>query len=186
MSDDDVSDLAGRAQRGDRRAFEVLVHRMLRPALAVAWEFVSTREDAEDIVQEAFARAWQSFGRYDASRPFAPWFFTIVRNVARNAHRRDRRWAAEPLTDEVVDLVSDGRQGSDPDERLYIDGRIDALLEELSPMQRACFRLAELEGFPRDEVAHMLGVSAATVRVHIHRARKTLQSRMDANRGGAE
>jgi RNA polymerase sigma-70 factor (ECF subfamily) len=186
MNDADVSELAGRAQRGDPGAFEDLVQRMVRPALAAAWEFVRTREDAEDVVQEAFARAWKDLDRYDASRPFAPWFFTIVRNAARNAHRRDRRWQEVPITDDVVERVPDERQDRDPVDRLHFDDRIVALLEELSPMQRSCFRLAELEGFSRDEVATMLGVTAATVRVHVHRARKALQSRLGSNRGGVE
>ncbi|MGH7444187.1 MAG: RNA polymerase sigma factor, partial [Longimicrobiales bacterium] len=83
MNDSNVDALAGRARDGDQRAFGALVRRLVRPALAAAWEFVPTREDAEDVVQEAFARTWRQLGRYDATRPFAPWFFTILRNVAR-------------------------------------------------------------------------------------------------------
>jgi RNA polymerase sigma-70 factor (ECF subfamily) len=157
---------------------------MVRPALAVAWEFVYRQEDAEDIVQEAFVRAWRNLDRYDAERPFEPWLFTIVRNLARNARRRDRRWTEVSLADDMVDLKTFDEDVVDSMERLEGGERIEALLEELSPMQRACFRLAELEGFSRDEVATMLGLRVATVRVHIHRARKTLQSRLGANRGG--
>ena len=82
MNESDVSELAARARAGDRRAFELLVRRLVRPALAAAWEFVPTREDAEEFVQDAFARCWKEFGRYDQARPFAPWFF---------CHRPERR-----------------------------------------------------------------------------------------------
>lgn len=182
--DADVDRLAARAQDGDRQAFEVLVRRLLRPALAVAWEFVPTREDAEDVVQDTFARAWRQLDRYDATRPFAPWFFTILRNVARNASRWDRRWNVISLTDEAV--ADEPREMSDePDEldRIDVVDRIHAALDELSPMQRACFRLTGIEGFASAEAGAMLGVSDATVRVHAHRAKKALRARLGAKRG---
>jgi RNA polymerase sigma-70 factor (ECF subfamily) len=182
--DADVDGLAGRARGGDRRAFEALVHRLVRPALAGAWEFVQTREDAEDIVQDAFAHAWRDIARYDPARPFAPWFFTVLRNVARNAARRDRRWNLVSLTDDVVaDHPHDIVDVADSFDRMRLAGRIHAALDELSPMQRACFRLTEIEGFASAEAGAMLGVSDATVRVHTHRARKALQQRFGAARG---
>ncbi|MEZ4417269.1 MAG: sigma-70 family RNA polymerase sigma factor [Gemmatimonadota bacterium] len=173
MSEADVDGWARRARDGDDAAFETLVRHLVRPALAAAWEFVQTREDAEDVVQDAFTRAYQRLQRYDPSRPFAPWFFTIVRNAARNASSWDARWDRTPLMDDQL-----ATQESDPLDRIDVDHRLQQALELLSPMQRACFRLTELEGFGRAEVAEMLGVSAATVRVHIHRARAALQTQM--------
>ncbi|MGH7481564.1 MAG: RNA polymerase sigma factor [Longimicrobiales bacterium] len=185
MNDDvDVDALAGRAQGGDQQAFGMLVRRLVRPALAAAWEFVQTREDAEDVVQDAFARAWRELARYDAARPFAPWFFTILRNVARNATRWDRRWSMISLTDEVIADKSCGTGDAlDSLDRIELAGRIHTALDELSPMQRACFRLTEIEGFRSAEAGEMLGVSDATVRVHAHRARKALRARFVAERG---
>jgi RNA polymerase sigma-70 factor (ECF subfamily) len=179
--DADVDRLAARAQNGERQAFEALVRRLLRPALAAAWEFVPTREDAEDIVQDTFARAWRQLERYDATRPFAPWFFTILRNVARNASRWDRRWNVISLTDEaIVTDPPDMNDGPDDLHRLDTAERIRAALDELSPMQRACFRLTSIEGFASAEAGAMLGVSDATVRVHAHRAKKALRARLGA------
>ncbi|MGH7446322.1 MAG: RNA polymerase sigma factor [Longimicrobiales bacterium] len=184
MTDDsDVDGLAARARGGDQQAFEALVRRLVRPALAAAWEFVPTREDAEDIVQDAFARTWRELARYDAARPFAPWFFTILRNVARNATRSDRRWSKVSLTDEVI--ADEQRHTSEePDslDRIELAGRVHAALGELSPMQRACFRLTDIEGFGSAEAGEMLGVSESTVRVHAHRARKALRARFGAER----
>lgn len=181
MSDGDVERLARRARGGDPLAFEQLVHRLVRPALAAAWEFVPTREDAEDVVQDAFARAWRNLARYDATRPFAPWFFTILRNAARNARRWDRRWSLVSITDqEVSDYQPDA---DDPVERIDAADRIHEALEQLSPMQRACLRLTGIEGFDSMEVAAMLGVSDTTVRVHLHRARAALRARLGATRG---
>jgi len=176
-NESDVDRLARRARNGDRHAFEVLVRRLVRPALAAAWELVPTREDAEDVVQDTFARVWRQLQRYDTTRPFAPWFFTILRNVARNATRRDRRWDMVPLTDET--MVDDEEQGAV--DVLEME-RIQVAVEQLSPMQRACFRLTELEGFSSSEAGDMLGVSDATVRVHAHRAKKALRARLREQR----
>lgn len=139
-----------------------------------------TREDAEDVVQDTFARTWRERGRYDPARPFAPWFFTILRNVARNASRRDRRWSLVSLTDDVVDDEPRGVVEVD------ISDRIHDALEALSPMQRACFRLTAIEGFPSAEAGAMLGINEATVRVHAHRAKKALRARLGEERGTEE
>ena len=167
------SELAGRARAGDREAFGTLVRRYLRPALAVAWEFAPTRDDAEDLVQDAFHRALRALPSFDERRPFRPWFFTILRNTARNAAERHARWASVPLPD---DLPADG---ATPEEMAHRAGLRDSIrqgLDVLPPMQRACFRLCDIECFDGGEVAEMLGVSVATVRVHRHRARAKLRA----------
>jgi DNA-directed RNA polymerase specialized sigma24 family protein len=77
---------------GEEAAFAGLVRRYLRKAMAAALEYAGTRENAEDIVQDTFRRLLENLDRYDPERPFEPWFFTILRNTARNAarHRRIR------------------------------------------------------------------------------------------------
>lgn len=180
--DPDLDRLAARARAGDEEAFGHLVRRLVRPALATAWELAATREDAEEVVQDAFARTWRELPRYDTGRPFAPWFYTILRNLARNAARRDQRWTRVTLEDahEGGELapVEEGHDDMDP-------AFLHAALEELSPMQRACFRLVRLEEFSAGEAAAMLGIDGATVRVHIHRATRALRARLGAHRGGA-
>ncbi len=152
--------------------YRELVSRYLRQALAVAWEFTDTLEDAEDIVQEAFRRVVNTIHRFDAERPFAPWFFTILRNVARSgAMERARRLCA--ALDE-----SEPDQAPTPDEvveYLELQAKVDLELESLSGMQRACFRLCVLEGLSSNEVATALGVTDQTVRTHVFRARQSLR-----------
>lgn len=152
--------------------YRELVSRYLRPALAVAWEFTETLEDAEDIVQETFRRVVNTINRFDSARPFAPWFFTILRNVARSAvgDRARRLYAAlhesepdqAPTPDEVVEYQE-------------LQATFDLELESLSEMQRACFRLCVLEGFSSKEVASALGVTDQTVRTHVFRARQSMR-----------
>jgi RNA polymerase sigma-70 factor (ECF subfamily) len=160
------------AQAGNERMYRELVSRYLRKGLAVAWEFTDTLDDAEDIVQEAFGRVVNTIQRFDAERPFAPWFFTILRNVARSrASQRARRLSAAidesepdqaPTPDEVVEFAE-------------LQAMVDLELGSLSEMQRACFRLCVLEGFSSKDVATALGVTDRTVRTHVFRARQSLR-----------
>lgn len=164
--------LVKRVRRGRADAFGELVRRYLRPALAVAWEFTESRDDAEDIVQEAFARALRGLDGFDDRRPFRPWFFTILRNVGRNVAAWRGRWGYEPLSETLP------AQGGDPlseAERRELREHVEVGLELLSPMQRTCFRLCDLEGFSAVDVADMLGLEDSTVRVHLHRARRGLR-----------
>lgn len=165
-------ELVRRVRRGDRASFDALVRRYLRPALAVAWEFTESRDDAEDVVQDAFHRVLRGLDGYDDSRPFRPWFFAIVRNVGRNAAAWRGRWSSEPIAES---LPAGGSTPLSDLERAEIRERIGEGIELLSPMQRSCFRLCDLEGFAGGEAAEMLGIEESTVRVHLFRARRRLR-----------
>jgi RNA polymerase sigma-70 factor (ECF subfamily) len=163
------------AQAGDERMYRELVSRYVKPALAVAWEFTDALEDAEDLVQEAFRRVVGALHRFDANRPFAPWFFTILRNVARNAAGERALRLCAALDESAPD------EAPTPDEYveyLELRARVDLELESLPDMQRACFRLCVLEGLSSGEVAVALGVSDATVRTHVYRARQAVRRAM--------
>jgi RNA polymerase sigma-70 factor (ECF subfamily) len=172
VNDVSESELVLRARRGNGEAFGALVRRYLQPALAVAWEFAPSRDDAEDLVQDAFHRALRSLPSFDENRPFGPWFFTILRNLGRNAAERDARWSSIPVPDE---MPIDATDPEDMAHRAQVRERVQRGLDVLPPMQRACFRLCDIEGFKGNEVAKMLGISAATVRTHRFRARATLR-----------
>lgn len=169
--------LARDAKRGDSVAYDILVRRYLRPAMAIAWEFTRRLEDAEDVTQEAFHRAVRALDRYDDRRPFRIWFFTILRNVARNAVAKDRRRnllaPVEALDEEPTTAAVDP----------VVAGDLDRAIESLAPMQQACLRLGDVEGFSSVEIAHMLGVAEGTVRTHLHRARKRLRTVLSGTQG---
>jgi RNA polymerase sigma-70 factor (ECF subfamily) len=171
---DDIPDeeLVRAAVRGDEAAFAHLVRRYLRKAMAVAQEYAGSREDAEDVVQDAFRRVYQGLARFDAEREFRPWFFTILRNTAISAARRRRRGAHEELTAEMA------AAGPGPEERLQrreLRRRLEAAVQSLPARQQACFRLCAVEGLSSAEAASALGVAESTVRVHTFKARQTLQ-----------
>ena len=172
-SDFTDQELVGRARRGEERAFRHLVERNVRPALAVAWEFTETLEDAEDIVQEAFKRVVGALDGFDTRRPFKPWFFTILRNVARSRAGSGSRALLQELAEPLPDLEPSPLEQV---EGLELQARVDLELEKLSDMQRVCFRLCALEGLTSTEVGEALGLSDATVRTHVYRARLVMRA----------
>lgn len=203
MTDDDAAVIL-RVVRGDRSAYSVLVGRYLRAGLAVAWEYAEDRDAAEDILQDAFIRVLEGLPGFDLRRPFPPWFFTIVRNCGRNWARRHGRRMEVRGSPEVAPFAGSGipdhherapgdRQVEDPwpevERRLDVArilDRLPAAMEHLSPQQRQCFRICDLEGFPPQEASVMLGLADATVRVHLHRARKALRRFLGSTTAGDE
>jgi RNA polymerase sigma-70 factor (ECF subfamily) len=170
-------DLARAAKTGDAVAYDALARRYLRRAMVLAWQYARSVEDAEDVVQEAFHRAVRSLVDYDDRRPFSAWFYAIVRNVARTAISKDgRRAALAPLT--LVEDEPPATATVDP----VVSTDVERAIENLAPMQQACIRLCEVEGFTSVEAARMLGIGEATVRTHVHRARGRLRIAMDPKR----
>lgn len=175
-------ELVTRTRRGDHQAFDALVRRYLRPALAVGLEIAPSREDAEDLVQDAFHKALRHLDRFDARRPFGPWFFTILRNLGRSAGTAASRWVLTSLPDDMP--VADADPLTET-ERAELQGALTVAMERLSDMQQTCFRLCDIEGFRGPEVAEMLGVSEATVRTHVYRARRALRQSLGSHREGS-
>jgi len=171
-------ELARAAKGGDTVAYDALVRRYLRPAMALAWQYTRRVEDAEDVVQEGFHRMVRALADYDDRRPFSAWFYTVVRNAARTAISKDsRRAALAPLTL----LQDDPPAPATPDP--IAAGDVARAIEDLAPMQQACVRLCDLEGFSSVEVGVMLGINEGTVRTHLHRARKQLRTAMGPRQG---
>jgi RNA polymerase sigma-70 factor (ECF subfamily) len=140
--------------------------------MAAALEHVATREDAEDVVQETFRRVVDSIARFDAARGFAPWFFTILRNTARNVAKRQHLRAHVALVDE---MPSSEPGPYETTRRHEIRHRIGLAVDRLPAMQQTCFRLCMVEGLTSVEAANALGLAESTVRVHLFHARRSLQ-----------
>lgn len=182
MGNDERGDaeLLAAGARGDGAAFGILVRRHIRPATLLAAQLLGDRDDAEDVVQDAFTVVYDGADRYDPARPFAPWLFGIVRRLAEHHRARAarrwrllRRWGkgtvAEP---EPVLIESAVLAGADMD-------LVRRTVMSLSPMQRACFELVAVRDLSPAEVAAMHGISEATVRQHVFRARHALRRVLD-------
>ena len=184
VNDDARTDAAllAAGARGDDAAFAVLVRRYIRAATLLAAQFLGNRNDAEDTVQDAFTIVYRNTHTFDASRPFAPWFFAIVRRLAANRRSRDMRRAR--LLRLWGWAVS--REPASSRAEVTIVAHLDAeaakrAMETLAPMQRACFELVAVRGLSTKEVAEMHGISESTVRQHVFRARTALRRVLNGN-----
>ena len=162
-----------RVQAGDAEAFDLIVRRYMRTAYAVAFRVLGHREDAEDVVQEAFLAALANIGSFDISRRFGPWLYRIVVTRGLNFRKARSRRAAEPLEDAGVASADAGPAAAA--EQAGLKDTVTTALGRLPERQRMVVQLFELDGFSGAEIAAMLGISPGTVRWYLHEARQALR-----------
>jgi RNA polymerase sigma-70 factor (ECF subfamily) len=176
----DDRQLAALARGGDEAAFALLVRRHQAGLRRCAARILGDDEEARDIAQLAFVRAWENLGTYDPTWSFSTWLYRIASNLAidvlRSRDSRARTHAAH------LRLVGDSVGPSAP--RDMAEREVKRIFTELSaaltPAQRAAFVLREVEGLTTNEVAQALGCSEATVRNHVFQARATLRKELAA------
>ena len=159
-------------RRGEPGGLDYLVSRYSRRALSIAWGIVRDAAEAEDLVQEAFVRAWEKIGRFREGEPFGPWLFRIVTNLALDVVKHRTKF---PKTEvEAHDERGELRAAASP-EWSDTASRIDRAIEALPDMQRVVARLFIVEEFEHAEIAEMTGLAEGTVRSHLSHARRKLQ-----------
>jgi RNA polymerase sigma-70 factor (ECF subfamily) len=166
--------LVDRTLAGDLRAFETLVERHQGVAYRVAAR-IGGPDEAEDITQDAFLRAFHRLSRFRAEGSFRAWLLQIVHNTALNV-RAGRR--SEPR-DEVESLVEAAAEGLErtPAERLEDRERrerLDSKVRMLQPAHRAVLILRDLEGMSYEEIATVTETPLGSVKGRLHRARREL------------
>jgi RNA polymerase sigma-70 factor, ECF subfamily len=173
----DEPELVVRVQQGDRDAYAVLVTRHLPRGYRIAWRILRHREDSEDAVQEAFLRALERIDQCDPERSFGPWFFRIVATTAINRQRSAKRRETEELSErEVSEAVGPAESAT----LAVLRGEVDAVLATLPAVQRQLLELVTFEEFTPTEAAQVLDIPAGTARWHLHEARKTLRTQLQA------
>jgi RNA polymerase sigma-70 factor (ECF subfamily) len=168
-----------RARAGDRRAFGELVTRHMRRAYYVALGLVGSHDDALDLSQEAFVRAFRARASLDPDRPFYAWLYQIVRRLCFN-YLRDRRTrrtrleqAASWLMDEAGARMAEGDPARSA-ERSELRERLEAAIEALPEREREVLVLREFEGLRYREIAELVGIPIGTVMSRLYAARKHL------------
>jgi RNA polymerase sigma-70 factor (ECF subfamily) len=156
---------------GDKDAFRHLVERYQAEAMGHAVAILADREDALDAVQDAFFDAYQALGRFDTSRQFYPWFYTILRNRCFKLVASRKRSIGLGLDDALIlGPVSEVRQ----EDRVSLE---QALLE-LSPAERELVTLKHLDGLSYEELAERLEIPMGTVMSRLFHARKRLRDKL--------
>jgi RNA polymerase sigma-70 factor (ECF subfamily) len=174
---DEDARLMLRFQEGDREAFETLFRRYTPRVVGFLARMVPERARAEELAQEVFVRIYQARDRYEPRARFSTWLFGIASNLALNdlalAHRKRER----PWDDHGASLAEDPAPRADRSlEGKRAAERIGQALARLPDRQRAALLLRVDEGLGYGEIADSLGVSTASVKSLIHRARENLLS----------
>ena len=179
-------DLVHRAQAGDTEAFADLVRLFQRRTVSLAYRLLGNVEDAHDVSQEAFVRAFRYLAQLDDPSRFAGWLMRVVSNLALNYRRSRKRWAAASL-DDIGAVAAEGRNpstGSPLTVGLEDEGgplpeemrtAIGAALERLPEKQRLALILFSVEGLPQKDVADILECSVELVKWNVFQARRSLK-----------
>lgn len=173
----DDRELVGRARRGDQEAFSQLIVQYQVPLYNMALRMVGGHEDAADITQEAFLRAWSKI-RTLREAPFKSWLFQIAANLCYDHFRRGRRYGEMPEEDHQARIVPLGLVAPDPQERAEINERHRLVRQAIGALEhdlRMAIILRDVNGLSYDEIAHVLRVPLGTVKSRIARARGAVQ-----------
>ena len=166
------------ARGGDRRAFGQLVDAYQRRVYAIAFGIVRDRDEAWDVAQEAFVKAYQNLSRFEGSSAFYTWLYRIAYNVSID-HVRDRQ--RRRATQDEPETLHERAVGAGPEHPETVRDRkelarvLEAAMAQVSEKHRAIIVLREVEGLSYEEMADVLGVSKGTVMSRLFHARQNLQ-----------
>lgn len=196
---DDIDDLelVDRARTGNDEAFRALFERYHRRAYSLAVGVVRNRDDALDVVQDAFIKAHRHIGKFEGNSSFYTWLYRIVMNLAIDHIRKTKRGKPVEFTDAVGHGAESDSVGEDSllprilDEnpgkslvRKEMRAHIGTALGELSENHRAVLVMRELEGLSYEEMAEAMGCSKGTIMSRLFHARKNMQKRLLELMGG--
>jgi RNA polymerase sigma-70 factor, ECF subfamily len=166
-------ELTRRSQAGDTEAFGELVTKYSTKIFTMVYCIVGNENDAWDLAQEGFLKAWRSIHRFEARSSFYTWLYSITMNLTIDSLRRKGRRQEVELDDAIPSFLPGPRLNC---ERAEIREQVNAALAQLSPEHRAVVVLKELEDMQYREIAEVLNVSMGTVMSRLFYGRKKLQS----------
>jgi RNA polymerase sigma-70 factor (ECF subfamily) len=184
--EDREQDLIEKSKQGDLEAFEKLVILYEKQIYNVAYRFVGNHEDASDLAQEAFVRAFNSIKSFRGEASLKTWLYHIVANVCRDELRKRKRQPVvsldAPITTEEGEMYRQQEDWSFAPDRICeskeIQETVQKLLGELIPEYRLVLIMREIQGFTYEEIAAQLGCSLGTVKSRINRARHALKNKI--------
>ena len=188
-----VSDgeLVRRAKAGDKSAFDALMERYEREVITVAYRMLGRHEDAVDLAQDTFTRAWRSLSVFREEAAFRTWLYRIALNLVLNRRRwyarhrvsltvsldepADPEGEGDPLSAQMADPAPGPRENAAQSE---LRSKILAALEQLPVSFRTVVVLRDMKGLSYEEISKICGERAGTVKSRLHRARALLRERL--------
>jgi RNA polymerase sigma-70 factor (ECF subfamily) len=179
------SELVARAKAGDRDAFGELVERHESKVYGLCLKMLGNAEDAEDVLQEVFIKAYEALPRFREEARFSTWVYRITTNACLMRLRKKKldtvsldrpmETGGEEISREVVDWSTDPSLGLMNEE---LSGVLSQHINELMPDNRIVFVLRDIHGLSTDDTANILGLSVPAVKSRLHRARLFLRERL--------
>lgn len=179
-------ELVRQSRQGDKEAFRELVERYQRKVLAVAMGMVHNRDDALELAQETFVKAYENLEGFKGESSFYTWLYRIVVNLGIDFRRRERRHGTISLADrpgggEDLEARLPAQRLADPYQQTRsreIGSRMQEAIDDLTPDHRAVILLREVEGLSYDDISRVMQCSKGTVMSRLHYARKKLQDKL--------
>jgi RNA polymerase sigma-70 factor (ECF subfamily) len=174
----DETELIQRAKSGDSLAFGALVERYQRRVVGVAFAVAHNQDDALELAQETFIRAYENLGKFEFRSSFSTWLYRIAANIAIDFRRREGRHVVlhgDDAESELGRLPSPRGDSFSETSRRELSQRIKGALKELTPEHRAVILLRELEGLSYDEISEVIQCPRGTVMSRLHYARNRLR-----------
>ena len=168
--------LVSAARDGSSEAFDELVDRYRAPVVRLAYRLTQDADEAKDIAQESFLRAYRRLNTFRPDRPFSRWLFVIARNASLDALRRRRRAAALPAN-ETAQLEPGPEEAALRNDEAE---RVHHALETLPGHYRDVLEMYYVRSMRYREIADALGVPLGTVKTHISRAKRRLRDNLNA------
>ena len=180
MDQDQEQEIIGRVLGGDRSAFVDLVEKYQGPIFNLAYRMTGSREDADDLTQETFIRAYQNLRRYDRSKKFFTWLYTIGINLIRNHLKKNVRdishLAAAGSSLEQQQINGEGEGDVLSDDRMI---RLEQVIRKLPVDLREAIILKFVQDLTFEEVANVTGDSVSAVKMRIDRGLEKIKQMME-------
>ena len=178
MMGDGLDEVVAAARSGDRDAFAALVRATYDDTYTLAYRLTGNEEDARDVVQETYLRAYRGIRRFRGEARVTTWLYRITANCASTQLGSRRRHRHEPL-DATAEPVDTGATTDPCDRAVAADLRatVEAAIAELPPRLRAVVVLRDVYDLPHDAIAAELGITETAAKVRLHRARRALRAR---------
>jgi RNA polymerase sigma-70 factor (ECF subfamily) len=177
-------ELVARAQGGDVESFNQLIVRWERPIYALAYRVIGREEDARDVCQDAFLRAYRALPGFKGQAKFSSWLYRIALNLCRDWIRRQRRAPVSQLPEDIDAFELAAAAGPvESIEELVARRELSAIVEEamsvLSEEQRTAIILKEYHGMTFQEIADMQGCPLSTVKTRLYQGLSLLRRRLE-------
>ena len=183
-------ELVARSQGGDLESFNQLITRWERPIYALAYRVIGREEDARDVCQDTFLRAYRALPGFKGQAKFSSWLYRIALNLCRDWIRRQRRAPVSQMPEDidVAELTADAGPVESIEDlvaRRELSAIVEQAMKGLSEEQRTAIILKEYHGMTFQEIAELQGCPLSTVKTRLYQGLTVLRRNLEKNERGA-